>query len=274
MNIALTRTVAVSSLATQLRYLRSTHKIYDVRSPIKQLLFLTMSLNPTPSIVEGEAPFEYPAAGKPLKTWYKVTGNLTPTAIPLIILHGGPGVGCEAYNILSDLTVQYGIPIIQYDQVGCKRSSHLQEKLEAGEGFWNEELFIAELNSLIHHFGLDAEGRQYDIIGHSWGAMFGSSFAASKPKGLRKFIAWSSAPSLQLWIEAQNALRNTLPQEIQDVLDKCEKEGATNSPEYQGAMMQFYGRFMVRLNPPPAEILDGLAEVGKDPTVYLALYVS
>ena len=66
----------------------------------------TMSSTASPRVVEGEADFNYPAAGKPLKTWYKVTGDLTPTSIPLFILHGGPGVGSEAYNILSDWHMQ------------------------------------------------------------------------------------------------------------------------------------------------------------------------
>jgi pimeloyl-ACP methyl ester carboxylesterase len=84
---------------------------------------------------EGELDFNYPAAGKPLKTFYKVTGDLTSSSVPLIILHGGPGVGLVAYNILSDLTRAYGIPIVQYDQAGCSRSTHLSEKASAGIEF-------------------------------------------------------------------------------------------------------------------------------------------
>ena len=224
-----------------------------------------------PRVVEGEADFDYPAAGKPLKTWYKVTGELTATSIPLFILHGGPGVGAEAYNILSDLTIKYDILIIQYDQIGCKRSTHLQEKREAGEEFWNESLFIAELHNLVRHFGLDTDGRQYDVLGHSWGGMFGSSFAAEKPKNLRKFVIMSAAPSTQIWTDAQLALKKTLPEDVQRVMEKCEADGTTDSEEYQGAMMQYYGRFLCRLQPVPAEIMDGLSELHKDPTVYGAM---
>ncbi|KAI0781625.1 Alpha/Beta hydrolase protein [Irpex lacteus] len=224
-----------------------------------------------PPVIEGEAPFNYPFAGKPLKTWYRVTGELSPSSIPLFILHGGPGVGAEAYNILSDLTTTYGIPIIQYDQIGCKRSTHLQEKASAGDEFWNEDLFIAELHNLVRHFGLDAEGRQYDVLGHSWGGMFGSSFAAAKPRNLRKLVIMSAAPSTQIWIDAQLVLRQTLPEEVRKVMDKCEADGTTESEEYQAAMMQYYARFLCRLDPVPEEIMDGLAELRKDPTVYQAM---
>ncbi|KAI0086771.1 proline-specific peptidase [Irpex rosettiformis] len=233
-----------------------------------------MSFAPSlrPLVVEGEATFDYPPANKPLKTWYKVTGELTVTSIPLFILHGGPGVGAEAYNILSDLTNKYDIPIIQYDQVGCKRSTHLQEKADAGEEFWNENLFIAELHNLVRHFGLDAEGRQYDVLGHSWGGMFGASFAAEKPKNLRKLVIMSAAPSTQIWIDAQLALRKTLPEDVQQVMDKCEADGNTESEEYQSAMMQYYANFMCRLQPVPDEIMDGLMELRRDPTVYGAMW--
>ena len=115
------------------------------------------------SVVEGEADFNYPPAGKPLKTWYKITGDpKTSKATPLIILHGGPGIGCSAYQPLTDLTIAHSIPIIQYDQVGCGRSTPLREKASAGAEFWNDEMFVAELESLIAHLGL----KSYDIVGH------------------------------------------------------------------------------------------------------------
>lgn len=222
-----------------------------------------------PAVVEGFADFSYPAAGKPLQTYYKITGDLTSPITPAIVLPGGPGVGSVAYDILSDLTVQYGIPLIQYDQVGSRRSTHLQEKADAGEGFWNEDLYIAELHNLIAHLKLD----KYDAIGHSWGAMFGSTFAASQPKGLRKYVVWSSAPSMKIWVDAQEKLKETLPKEVQEVIERCEREGKTESEEYLGAMNQYYERFLCRLKPMPKDIEDGLAELTRDPTVYLAMYV-
>ncbi|KAF5320961.1 hypothetical protein D9619_002068 [Psilocybe cf. subviscida] len=218
----------------------------------------------SPSVIKGKAIFNYPAAGKELETWYKVTGDLTAGIVPLVILHGGPGVGCEAYNPLADLTVKYSIPIIQYDQVGCGRSTHLREKSDAGIEFWNDALFVSELESLIAHLGLTA----YDVLGHSWGAMFGSRFAAKQPKGLRRYIIMSSAPSITLWIDAQNSLRKTLPQDIQDTMAKCEKDGKTSSEEYQAAMGYYYSQFLCRLDPMPDEIMQSFALLEDDPTVY------
>lgn len=102
----------------------------------------------------------------------------------------------------------------------------------------------------------------------AWGAMFGSRFAAKQPKGLRRYIIMSSAPSIAIWLEAQNNLRKTLPQDMQDTMTKCEQDGATASEEYQAAMGYYYSQFLCRLDPMPDEIMQSLALLDEDPTVY------
>jgi len=121
-----------------------------------------MTLSGKTPVVEGEADFHYPAAGKPLKTWYKITGDLSSGVPPLIVLHGGPGAGATSYDPFVDLTVKYSIPIILYEQVGCGRSTHLRDKADAGIEFWNDGLYVAELESLIAHLKLG----EYDVLGH------------------------------------------------------------------------------------------------------------
>jgi hypothetical protein len=98
--------------------------------------------------------------------------------------------------------------------------------------------------------------------------MFGSRFAAQRLKGLRKYIIWSSAGSVSLWVAAQSKLRSTLPHEVQDVLGKCEREGRTESPEYEEAVGEYYSQFLCRIDPMSADISAGFQCIGEDPTVY------
>lgn len=116
-------------------------------------------------------------------------------------------------------------------------------------------------------------GQKLNIFPTAWGGFFGSRFAAKKPKGLRRLIILSSAPSTEIWIAAQNNLRKTLPQDIQDTMAKCEKDGTTDSKEYQSAMGLYYSKFLCRLDPMPKEILDCLALLEADPTVYATMLV-
>ncbi|KAJ7140385.1 proline-specific peptidase [Mycena filopes] len=207
---------------------------------------------PQPTVTEGEIPFVVPSAGKPCKTWYKIFGEL----------HGGPGVNHAYLSILSDLTEAHAIPLVLYDQIGSGNSTHLPEKL--GDGvFWTEQLFLEELENLLSALGIRDD---YDLFGHSWGGMFGSRHAATRPHGLKHLVLASTPASMDLWMEAQNVLRTKLPRKIQDVLDQHEKQGTTDSKEYGEAVGAFYARHLCRLNPVPTAIMEGFECIQKDPT--------
>ncbi|KAK7045124.1 proline iminopeptidase [Favolaschia claudopus] len=227
-----------------------------------------MSSNPLPVVVEGEVEFNVPAAGKPCKTWYKIIGELTAPSSrrPLVALHGGPGVNHAYLLILSDLTKAHSIPLIVYDQIGNGNSTHLPEKM-GDTSFWTEQLFLDELDNLLANLRVT----EYDLLGHSWGGMFGARHAATQPAGLKHLVLASTPASMDLWVKAQNFLRGMLPQDTQDILSKHEKDGTTDSEEYQAAVGVFYARHLCIIDPMPAPITEGFGWIQKDPTVYLTM---
>ncbi|KAF7315973.1 Proline iminopeptidase [Mycena indigotica] len=231
--------------------------------------FLTMS-NPAPlKTTEGEVAFNVPGADKPCKTWYKIIGDLhgSPSRRPLVALHGGPGVNHAYLLVLSDLTERHGIPLVVYDQIGNGNSTHLPEKM-GDTTFWTEQLFLDELDNLLTHLAIkDA----YDIIGHSWGGMLGSRHASMNPVGLKRLILASTPADMQLWVKSQNELRAQLPEDVQAVLDQHEKDGTTESAEYQAAVGVFYSKFLCRIDPLPEPVAEGFGWIQKDPTVYLTM---
>ncbi|KAJ7090477.1 proline iminopeptidase [Mycena epipterygia] len=222
-----------------------------------------------PNVIEGEVNFEVSAAGKPCKTWYKIVGDLlSPTSRrPLVALHGGPGSNHAYLFILSDLTKAHGIPLILYDQIGNGNSTHLPEK-NGDVTFWTEQLFLDELDNLVRHLKVEDN---YDLLGHSWGGMLGSRHASKQPLGLKRLVLASAPADMRLWVECQNALRTELPQDVQDVLNKHEREGSTDSAEYKAAVEVFYSRFLCRIHPLPEPLAEGFDWIEKDPTVYLTM---
>jgi hypothetical protein len=74
-----------------------------------------------------------------------------------------------------------------------------------------------------------------------------------------------------LWVEAQNALRTKLPQDVQDVLKKREKDGTTDNEAYQAAVAVFYSHHLCTIKPMLTPIVEALAWIEKDPTVYLTM---
>lgn len=219
------------------------------------------------TISTGEISFEVPNAGKPCHTWYKVVGDVK-ASIPLILLHGGPGSGHNYFLPLQDLAKHHGIPLVMYDQIGCGKSTRLRER--AGDvGFWTMDLFLDELDNLIDYLGIRSG---FYLLGHSWGGMMAGVYAARQPEGLKKVILSSTPASMALFAVGTKKLLKQLPQGVQDALEECEREGDHESERWEQASMEFYTRFICRLDPWPQGLLEGIQNLKDDTTVYNTMY--
>lgn len=166
----------------------------------------------------GLASFNWPAAGKPLHTWYRVFGDLSSPITPLVCIHGGPGF-CHNYLLNHrTLTDTHSIPIVLYDQIGCGHSTLLPETASSTDfpDFWTVEIFHEQLRQLLTHLKIVD---RYDILGSSWGGMMGSHFAHLRPTGLRRLILANAAASKSHSIANRKKFREQLPQNMQDVLN-------------------------------------------------------
>lgn len=61
------------------------------------------------------------------ETWYCEYGDVR-FAPALIVLNGGPGACHEYMSSLGQLTLDYGIPLVLYDQIGNGRSTRFPEE--------------------------------------------------------------------------------------------------------------------------------------------------
>ena len=213
---------------------------------------------------DGEISFEVPVADKPCVTHYWASGDLKSGKTPLVVAHGGPGVTHDYLDNLVKLTEIHGIPIVLYDQIGNGLSTHLPEK-KGDTSFWTIQLFIDELNNLITSLGIQD---RFDFLGHSWGGALGSTYAATQPKGLRRLVLASSPAAAKDWMIAGLKWQEGLPKDVQDTINKHEKAGTTDSPEYQEAIMMFYQKHVCRIQPWPKNLLASFEWLGKDNTVY------
>ncbi|OTA89502.1 hypothetical protein M434DRAFT_34274 [Hypoxylon sp. CO27-5] len=200
------------------------------------------------SVTEGTVDFKVTGLAEPCHTWYKIIGDLKNSSKePLIIIHGGPGA-CHDY-LLPLIDLSPSMPLVFYDQIGNGRSTHLPDKA-GDEAFWSIDLFKRELDNLIAHLGL--KERPIDVYGHSWGGMLAAE--------------WAATPS-------SANLRRLLPEDVQEVLDRLEKEKDFDSPEYEAAVEVFYKRHLSLARPWPAkEVQAALNWFAKDATTYSTMY--
>ncbi|KAL8826237.1 MAG: hypothetical protein Q9170_007476 [Blastenia crenularia] len=217
-------------------------------------------------IEEGEIPFSIPSVTKDCKTWYQIYGPHPHTVdtSPLLVLHGGPGIPHNYLLPLTDLASTHSIPIIFYDQVGCGRSTHLPEK-KSDISFWTVDLFLRELDNVLTHLQIK---RNYDLLGQSWGGILAACHAKEQPSGLKNLIIANSPADMGSWLEAANRLRLQLPEDVQEVLTRCEREGKEASEEYEKAMLVFYERHVCRMTPMPEDLEASFKQLKEDDTVY------
>jgi len=197
------------------------------------------------------------------KIWVREVGTQPdPTRLPLLCLHGGPGVPHDYLEPLEAIAAS-GRRVIFYDQLGCGNSDHPDDP-----SMWTTDLFVEELTHVRGMLGLD----RVHILGQSWGGMLAMQYAITQPAGLTSLILASSPSSIPLWIVAANQLRQQLPIEVQQTLTRHEQAGATDSPEYMTAMLVFYRRHVCRLDPWPACVTRAFAKLTAWPQVYHTMW--
>ncbi|KAF9820957.1 hypothetical protein IEO21_00934 [Rhodonia placenta] len=218
------------------------------------------------SETDGYAPVTVHNAGKPCQTFYKIVGDLSSGKIPLIVLNGGPGSTYTYVFSIKDIATLTDLPVVFYDQIGGGKSTHLPEK-NGDVDFWTVQIFVDEFHSLLRHLNI----KEYNVLGHSWGAVLGMEIAIRQPAGLRKLVLSSGPVSMELWVQVTRKLLETLPADLQQIIRENEEAKTYNSPEYNAAMQEFTKRFVCRLDPLPEEVTAAFKEMEADPTPYVTM---
>lgn len=196
------------------------------------------------------------------RVWTRRVGSASSAdALPILLLHGGPGVPSDYLEPLEALAAG-GREVIRYDQLGCGRSDHPDDP-----ELLQVERFVAELARVREALGLE----HIHLYGQSWGGMLALEAALSGAEGIASLILSNAPASMPLWVEETTRLRKALPAEVQAVLDAHERTGSTDSPAYQEAMMTFYARHLCRITPWPDCLLRSFQAMEADPRVYHAM---
>jgi L-proline amide hydrolase len=169
------------------------------------------------------------------RTWYRIVGDTAAPRPPLLALHGGPGSTHHYFAPLERLG-EAGRAVVLYDQVGCGKS----EKRPEYE--WSVELFLDELDALRTELGLE----RVHLLGTSWGGMLALEHALRRPGTLASLVLSSTLASVAEWEEDARRLRDALPPDVVEVLDRHEAAGTYDDPQYEEAMKEFDARHFHR----------------------------
>ena len=186
------------------------------------------------------------------KVWYKRVGR--PQAIPLLVLHGGPGF-CHDYleslEVLGDHREVYF-----FDQLGCGKSD-----IPTDDSLWTVDFYVEEVAVVAQALGLE----RYHLFGNSWGGMLAMAFVLDRHPPLVSLAVSNSPASMPRFLRDNLELKKELPQEIQESIDWHEANGFTKCPEYQAATALWYQKHICRMRPWPAGLERSFAGVGLGP---------
>jgi proline-specific peptidase len=199
---------------------------------------------------EGTVPF------RRYRTWYEIAGELPPTSgkLPLLMLHGGPGF---PHDYLEDLyaLADDGRTVVAYDQIGCGRSDQPDDA-----ALWVIDTFVDEVSTVRDALGLD----RVHLLGHSSGGWLALEYALGRPTGLASLVLASTCASLPAFAAETQRLKETLPADVQQTIDRHEAEGTTDDPAYQEATMAYYTQWVCRLDPFPAHVMRAFTNLNED----------
>jgi proline iminopeptidase len=162
----------------------------------------------------------------------------------LLALHGGPGATHEYLLALNDLTA-HGYRVVYYDQIGCGRSDLARRVSE-----YTVDRDVNDLEALRTRLGL---GRVH-LLGSSYGGMLAIAYTLRHPEGVRSLISASGLVDVPFTVREMHRLKSELPAPIPETLDRFERLGEFQNPEYLVAVMEFYRRHLCRLDPWPPEV--------------------
>jgi L-proline amide hydrolase len=186
------------------------------------------------------------------ETWYTVSepADLAPGRLPLVALHGGPGMTHDYLRSLPGLFADR--QVVLYDQFGTGNSSR---RPDWDPSEWTPELFVDQLSGLLAHLGF-AQAGGFHLLGHSWGGMLAQEYVLSRPAGLRSLILSDTTASAAAIMESIAPLLAAV---------------GADEPDEQLQGNLFVARHFCRVTPMPDELVRTYELVGENPTVYAAM---
>ncbi len=190
------------------------------------------------------------------RVWYNVVG--TGHRTPLLVLHGGPGGSSYYLKPLGALGEDR--PVIFYDQLG---GGHSDKPTDSA--LWTMDRFVQEVTAVREALGLE----RVHILGHSFGTLILADYMKTKPKGVRSIVFASPVLDVPGYVDDTRGLLKQFPDSIQRTINDAEKNGTTNSPAYQSAMMAFYDQHFARKQPWSPDLDSLMTQLNPGPYVYM-----
>jgi proline iminopeptidase len=174
------------------------------------------------------------------KVFHRTVGEDAP-GIPLLVLHGGPGIPHDYLEPLEALGRER--PVVFYDQLGCGASDRPDDL-----SLYTLPRFVEELAVVRGELGL---GRMH-LLGQSWGAMLAVEYyLESRQQGIASLVLSGPCLDSRRFAADQRVHLAHMPKPVQAAIQKAEATGDFEAAAYQEAIGAYYAKHVCLLDPWP-----------------------
>ncbi len=193
----------------------------------------------TPATEEGVRmiPVETPAGT--FNVWTKKIGESP--KVKVLLLHGGPAMGCEYMECFRDFLPKEGFEIYEYDQLGCARSDK-----PGNDDLWTTARYVEEVEQVRKALGMNKDN--FYIIGNSWGGILGMEYALKYQDNLKGLVVSNMQASIPEYAKYNGVLRSQMRKSLVDSLTVFEEKEDYKNPVYMDLVMkEYYTKHICRL---------------------------
>ena len=126
--------------------------------------------------------------------------------LPLLVLHGGPGLDHHEFADYLDPLTEGGIRLVLVDQRACGRSERPSPQT------WTLERYAQDVIMLARSLGLD----RYGVLGHSYGAFVALQHGVDYPGMAAALVISGGIPSVRFLERVDANLRAFEPIELRE----------------------------------------------------------
>ena len=184
------------------------------------------------------------------KIWYKVSG--TGTGTPVILIHGGPGMGSFYLKSMEGLGVDR--PVVRYDQLGAGKSDRMTDTT-----LMVIPRYVDELDSLRRTLKYD----KVFLNGNSWGTIVAVEYYKVHPDHVAGIIFSGEAFDINAAEKEINKWVATLSTSAQKAFAQYNADKNLEAPAYKAATEEFYAKNVFR-RPVKADLDSMFAMIGMD----------
>ncbi|HEY1631425.1 MAG TPA: proline iminopeptidase-family hydrolase [Rhizomicrobium sp.] len=224
--------------------------MHDLRKWTRRALLGGLSLAPLAAKAARVVPDRSGYAGAPGgRVWWRRTGEGSKP--PLLILHGGPGMGHDYLLPLAALARDR--EIIFYDQLGCGRSDQPLDP-----ALYTIDQFAGRIDALRDVLKLD----RIALYGHSWGGVLAIEYlAGARRPDVERLILSSAFASARQANAGVLRLIAAMP-DGQHLL-ALERSRAYDDPEFGSLAQAFADLHFCRIDPKPPEFLVSMSNAAQ-----------